>query len=81
MWWQTKGIYNTNNKLWTILIDNHCNNWSSDAGTPSYYLKMPEYPPVPYEGPKCKYFKDNYCIGQKNAPRCWCQGDENKCEK
>ena len=81
MWFQTQAIYNTNNNLWTVLIDARENYWSCDAGVPSYYLKIPEYPPIPYEGPICEYFNNNYCMAQKDAPRCYCQGDKNKCEK
>ena len=79
MWWQTQGIYNTNNKMWTILVDG--NEWCFDVGTPYYYFKTPELPPIPYEGPICEYlYGGDYCSAQKNMPRCYCQGDKNKCE-
>lgn len=78
-WYDTKGIYNPFNKRWTIFIDDI--GWRSDIGTPSYYLKIPEFPPIPYEGPICEYlYNEDYCSAQKNMPRCYCQGDKNKCE-
>lgn len=79
-WYQTTGIYNANNKLWSIWLDGF--GWSSDAGTPSYWLRMPPEPPIPYEGPICEYFHSgDYCSAQKDMPRCYCQGNKEKCEK
>ena len=49
---------------------------------PYYWCALPPFPPLPYEGPKCDYlYGDGYCSAQKNMPRCFCQGDKNKCEK
>ena len=79
MWFQTSGIYNSHNDLWTIKITE--NTWSSDAGTPLFWMKLPPLPPVPYDGPMCEYFDNGSCVAQKNAPRCYCQGDESKCER
>ena len=79
MWFQTSGIYNSRNDIWTIKITE--NTWSSDAGTPLYWIKLPPLPPVPYDGPMCKYYSDGLCVGQKNSPRCYCQGNTEECEK
>jgi len=80
-WLRTFARYNSKDGNWDLWIDGF--GWSSDSGyTPSYWIELPSLPPLPYEGPKCGYLYGNsYCMAQKNMPRCYCQGDKNKCEK
>ena len=79
-WLQTPGKYHQEG-YWDLWIDGF--GWSSDSGCiPSYWIELPPFPPLPYEGPKCGYlYGDDYCTAQKNMPRCFCQGDKNKCER
>ena len=80
-WLRTSAQYNSKDRNWDLWIDGF--GWSGDSGyTPSYWIELPSFPPLPYEGPKCGYLYGNgYCMAQKNMPRCYCQGDKNKCEK
>ena len=79
-WLQTPGKYYKEG-YWDLWIDGF--GWSSDSGyTPSYWIELPPFPPLPYEGPKCSYlYNDGYCSAQKNMPRCFCQGNKEKCER
>ena len=80
MWKECFGQYSTHYKNWELWIDGF--GWSGDSGyEPQYWFELPQYPPIPYKGPICEYFYNNYCSAQKNIPRCFCQGDKNKCEK
>ena len=79
-WLKTSGVY-FKEGYWDLWIDGF--GWSSDSGyIPSYWIELPPFPPIPYEGPKCVYLYGNsYCMAQKNMPRCYCQGNREKCEK
>ena len=79
-WFQTSGKYHKEG-YWDLWLDGF--GWSSDSGyTPSYWIELPPFPPLPYEGPKCGYlYGDGYCSAQKNTPRCYCQGNKEKCER
>lgn len=77
-WLQTDGKYLGNN-IWEIWLDGY--GWSSDSGeTPLYYFELPPEPPLPSTEPLCDGFCFNYCLYQKNIPRCFCRGDKKKCE-
>ena len=78
-WLQTSAQYNSENGNWDLWTDGF--GWSGDSGyIPMYWIELPPLPPLPYNGPICEYFSENQCIAQKNMPRCYCQGDKNKCE-
>lgn len=78
-WHQTSAQYNSENGNWNLWTDGF--GWSGDSGyIPMYWIELPPLPPLPYNGPICEYFSENQCIAQKNMPRCYCQGDKNKCE-
>lgn len=79
-WLQTLGKYHQEG-YWDLLIDGF--SWSSNSEcTPSYWIELPPFPPFPYEGTKCEYlYNEDYCSAQKNMPRCYCQGNKEKCEK
>ena len=79
-WLQTSARYNLKDGNWDLWIDGF--GWSGDSGyVPLYWIELPPFPPLPYNGPMCEYFSANQCMAQKNMPRCYCQGDKNKCEK
>lgn len=44
-----------------------------------YWKSCINEPPIPYTGPKCIYYNNDYCVGQKNTPRCVCQGNRKVC--
>ena len=78
-WLQTSAQYNSENGNWNLWTDGF--GWSGDSGyIPVYWIELPPLPPLPYDGPICEYFSANQCMAQKNMPRCYCQGDKNKCE-
>lgn len=78
-WALSKGRY-YDNGIWELFLDDF--GWTFDSGVEvAYWFELPTYPPLPYEGPVCEYFKEGYCWAQKNAPQCFCQGDKNKCDK
>ena len=78
-WRQTSAQYNSENGNWNLWTDGF--GWSGDSGyIPIYWIELPPLPPLPYDGPICEYFSANQCMAQKNMPRCYCQGDKNKCE-
>ena len=78
-WLQISAQYNSENGNWNLWTDGF--GWSDDLGyIPVYWIELPPLPPLPYNGPICEYFSENQCIAQKNMPRCYCQGDKNKCE-
>lgn len=63
---------------WDLWIDGF--GWSGDSGyKPYYWCELPPFPPIPYEGPYCEYYKGEYCSAQKNTPRCVCQGNRKAC--
>ena len=63
---------------WDLWIDGF--GWSGDSGyKPYYWCELPPFPPLPYEGPYCEYYKGEYCSAQKNTPRCVCQGNRKVC--
>ena len=79
-WLQTSARYDPKDGNWDLWIDGF--GWSGDSGyVPLYWIELPPFPPLPYNGPMCEYFSANQCMAQKNMPRCYCQGDKNKCEK
>jgi hypothetical protein len=79
-WLQTSARYDSKNGNWDLWLDGF--GWSSDSGyVPLYWIELPPFPPLPYDGPMCEYFSANQCMAQKNMPRCYCQGNKEKCEK
>jgi hypothetical protein len=79
-WCNVDGRYDVKHNSWELWLDGF--GWSGDSGyEPIYWYKLPVFPPVPYNGPICKYFREDSCVAQKNAPRCYCQGNESKCER
>lgn len=79
-WLQTSARYNSKDNTWELWLDGF--GWSSDSGyVPLYWIELPPYPPLPYNGPMCEYFSANQCMAQKNMPRCYCQGNKEKCER
>lgn len=79
-WFQTSARYDLKDNTWDLWLDGF--GWSGDSGyVPLYWIELPPFPPLPYNGPMCEYFSANQCMAQKNMPRCFCQGDKNKCEK
>lgn len=79
-WFQTSARYDLKNNSWDLWLDGF--GWFGDSGyVPLYWIELPPFPPLPYNGPMCEYFSANQCMAQKNMPQCFCQGDKNKCEK
>ena len=79
-WLQTSARYNSKDNTWELWLDGF--GWSSDSGyVPLYWIELPPYPPLPYNGPMCEYFSANQCMAQKNMPRGYCQGNKEKCER
>lgn len=78
MWKECFGSYSSKSNIWKLWIDGF--GWSDDSGyIPSYWFELPKDPPIPYTGPKCIYYNNDYCVGQKNTPHCPCQGNRKVC--
>lgn len=78
-WALSKGRY-YDDGTWDIYLDDF--GWTGDSGVEvAYWVELPVYPPLPYKGPICEYFKNDCCFAQKNTPYCFCQGNKDKCEK
>lgn len=78
-WALSKGRYDTNSGIWELFLDDF--GWTADSGVEiSYWFQLPEYPPLPYEGERCKYYVRGGCFAQKNAPDCNCQGNLELCK-
>ena len=79
-WLQTSARYDSKDNTWDLWLDGF--GWSGDSGyVPLYWIELPPFPPLPYNGPMCEYFSANQCMAQKNMPRCCCQGNKERCEK
>lgn len=79
-WFQTSARYDSKNNTWELWLDGF--GWSGDSGyVPFHWIELPPFPPLPYNGPMCEYFSANQCMAQKNMPRCYCQGNKEKCER
>lgn len=77
-WAQAHGKIDKNG-VWWLWLDGF--GWSGDSGYEVYYwCTLPPLPPLPNAEPLCESFCYNYCLSQKNIPRCFCKGDKNKCE-
>ena len=78
-WRESHGKYKDGK--WTLWKDGYGWYDVSEIGfKPYYWCALPPYPPLPNAEPLCESFCYNYCLSQKNIPRCFCEGNKNKCE-
>ena len=77
-WKECFSRYSSKYNEWQLWLDGWYD--ADEVGLkPSYWVELPPFPPLPYKGPICMYYNNGCCVGQKNSPQCYCEGNVEKC--